>query len=69
MSLFPMAWWGQARIAGLAHSCCYQFVVRGVNACGPGPQSPPSAPVRTLGRPSGTRAYHMGSHDVFTLRG
>ena len=46
----------EARISGLAHSAQYEFVVRAVNACGPGPQSAPSAPVRTLGRPSGACA-------------
>lgn len=43
-----------AEISGLTHSTLYEFVVRAVNACGPGPASPPSTPARTLGKPTGT---------------
>ena len=43
----------RANIEGLVHSTVYEFVIRAVNVCGPGPQSLPSPPVRTLGKPSG----------------
>lgn len=39
-------------VGGLQHSTFYQFVLRGVNECGPGPVSHPSEPTRTLGAPT-----------------
>jgi hypothetical protein len=46
-----------AAVSGLDHTTYYQFMLRAVNVCGPGPSSKPSSPIRTLGQPSGTHLH------------